>query len=203
MFRVLFYTADDEESDYYNNDSSTTSLSESSFTILNSSKKFIPVHSREIRSGRRRLKDNYLGTIENEEVSRFIQTPADTVLKVFPSSERERLDLMTIANRYSLSLEEGREQDEHRVWVQFTKTPKTTSAQRKNDLIKAAIGDRFTETSSLAVFLDGFVNEGEEGNEISDGCVDGAIGSGTGNNLVRGAVCANQIVNSKRIKKGS
>lgn len=160
------------------------------------------MHSREIRSGRRRLKDNHLSSIENEEVSKFIQSPGDTVLKVYPSSDRERQDFMSIANRFSLTLEEGHGNEDQRNWVQFTKTPKTTSTQRKNDMIKAAIGDRFTESSSLAAFLDTFGNENGEGGDESDSCMDGGSGASAGNTLIRGAIGTNQLVNSKRIKKG-
>ncbi|ODM88985.1 hypothetical protein Ocin01_17698 [Orchesella cincta] len=193
--------ADDEESDYYNNDSSTTSLSESSFTILNPSKKFIPVHSREIRSGRRRLKTST--SIENEELTKFLQSSKDTTFKWALSSEKERQDIKNLASMYSLSYEEGCDQEEQRVWIQLTKTSKTTT-QRRNDMIKA--GDRSTfntymEGSSLGPLFDTCVTETGEGGENSDGCIDMADGGGR-DNVGKGGLSVNQVVNSKRIKKG-
>ncbi|CAL8118362.1 unnamed protein product [Orchesella dallaii] len=193
--------ADDEESDYYNNDSSTTSLSESSFTILNPSKKFIPVHSREIRSGRRRLKTTT--SIENEELTKFLQRSKDTTIKWSLSSEKERQDIKNLASMYSLSYEEGCDQEEQRVWIQLTKTSKTTS-QRRNDMIKT--GDRstfttFMEGSSLGPLFDTCVTETAEGGENSDGCINMAE-SGARDNAGKGGLGINQVVNSKRIKKG-
>ncbi len=121
------------------------------------------------------------------------------MLKVYPSSEKDKQDMISAGNRCSLSFEEGCDQDNQRNWVQFTKT----SQLRRNDLIKAAVGERYSDASSnLAVLFDSFVTENGKEDKNSDGCDDDGI-EVVGNALIRSSgICANQIINSKRIKKG-
>ncbi|KAK4325885.1 hypothetical protein Pmani_003543 [Petrolisthes manimaculis] len=85
---------------------------------------------REIRAGRRRLRDRKPGfsivSSVNEKVSRFLQDPRQSELRLRPMTDKDRDQLRHLANLYSLSIHST---DDHNAPI-LTKTRNTITKQR-------------------------------------------------------------------------
>jgi len=111
-------------------------LEETDENILRRLREYAP--NREIRAGRRRVHPSKsmfsIKTSANEQLSKFLQDPGQSEIRLHPMKKDERVQLSRLAHFYSLRMHYMRE-DEHLTCPVLTKTTKTTQMDKGDDPI--------------------------------------------------------------------